>query len=310
MKIAPILARYLYTQKQLDLPGIGTFTLDGSAEVSTDNSRQQKPTVLEGVSFEPNNSVKEPPDLIEFISTHTGKIKALASADLDSHLELAKQFLNIGKPFLFEGIGTLSRVKGQYSFAPGTTIHEPAREPQSRNSSAYEEQPADYKDVLYHKKKETAWKKPLIFLLTVVGVGLAVWGGYKVYKSTGSKNSNVADNSQVQKPLPVNTNEDTASTQLSNTDTNVLASQQIMPPATLPAGMWKFVVETANRDRALKRYAKLQAIGVKSVQMETKDSLTFKIYFALSAAVPDTARIIDSLRRNYTPAGNKAFVEK
>ena len=35
-------------------------------------------------------------------NAQTGKIKALASADLESYLELAQQFLNIGKPYLLE----------------------------------------------------------------------------------------------------------------------------------------------------------------------------------------------------------------
>jgi hypothetical protein len=316
LKIAPILAQYLYQHKRLDLPGIGSFLLDNSALSIADNPRQQKPAVLEGVSFEPNSSIKEQADLIQFISTNTGKIKALASADLDSHLELAKQFLNIGKPFLFEGIGTLSRIKGEYSFTAGHTIYEPVKEIQSRvASSTYEEQPTDYKDVLFHKKKEMAWKKPLTFLLIAAGLGLAVWGGYKVYKSSSAKETATTDTAGVNSnpPFtanPADTTKTNTGTATQNNDVNAPPAPTVITSAPLPTGAWKFVVETAARERALKRFAKLQAIGVKTVQMETKDSATFKIYFAIPASVADTARMIDSLRRNYTPAGARAYVEQ
>ena len=46
-------------------------------------------------------------------------MKALASSDLCSYIELARQFLNIGKPFQIEGIGTLVRNKsGELEFTP------------------------------------------------------------------------------------------------------------------------------------------------------------------------------------------------
>ncbi len=308
MKIAPLLAQYLYHHKRLDLPGIGSFLLDTTTDIPADNPRQQKPALLEGVSFEPGTALAEPPELINYISSKTGKIKALASADLDSHLELAKQFLNIGKPFLFEGIGTLSRIKGEYTFVPGHTIMEQVKDTQSRTAGhTYEEQPADYKQVLFNKKKETPWKKPLSVLLVIAGIGLAVWGGYTVYKNSSGNKQAATDTSTVKNENPVNQSaNDTGEQKPQGSDTTI---QAVVPTAPLPAGMWKFVVETAAKDRALKRFGKLQTIGVKSVQMETKDSVTFKIYFALPASVADTARIMDSLRRNYTPAGNRAYVE-
>ena len=107
MKLAPLLAKYLYTHKRLDLPGIGTFLFDPSAIIESESSKYNKPRNMEGISFESNVLAKETAELIGFISTQAGKMKALAAADLDSHLELAQQFLNIGKPFLFEGIGSL-----------------------------------------------------------------------------------------------------------------------------------------------------------------------------------------------------------
>src|SRR3990170_7646449 len=116
VKIPSLLAQYFYTKRRLELPGLGSFVLDISSISALQHSKHRS-AVLDGVSFESNVVLKESPDLIAFIAQKTGKMKALASADLDSHLQLAQQFLNMGKPFSFEGIGILSRVKpGEFEF--------------------------------------------------------------------------------------------------------------------------------------------------------------------------------------------------
>jgi hypothetical protein len=318
LKIAPLLAQYLYNQKRLDLPGIGTFLLDGPVSLPPENNRQHKPVILEGVSFEQNSSVKEDPELIAFISSYTGKIKALASADLESHLELAKQFLNIGKPFLFEGIGTLSRIKSaEYTFAPGHSIAEPAKENQSRDAASHEQPATDYKDVFYNKKQKNTWKKPVAALLILVGIGLAVWGGYTVYKkTTAQKENNSATDTLASQPVDATTNptiknQDTTPQTIptNKPDTAMPAGTPPTPISTAPAGTFKFVVETAAKERALARYNRLKKMGL-AIQLETPDSASFKLFFLIPAAISDTAHIVDSLRRAYTPAGNKAYVEK
>src|SRR4051812_17926013 len=96
VKITTLLTQYLYTNHRLDLPGIGSFLLDASAIAQAENTKQRS-VITEGISFENNPSIKEVPALIAFISAQSGKQKALAASDLDSHLELAQQFLNIGK---------------------------------------------------------------------------------------------------------------------------------------------------------------------------------------------------------------------
>ena len=59
-------------------------------------------------------------DLIDFIVQNTKKIKPLASADLDSFLTLGRQFLNIGKPFTIQNLGTLEKLKsGDLNLNPG-----------------------------------------------------------------------------------------------------------------------------------------------------------------------------------------------
>ena len=313
MKFAPLLAQFLYTHKRLDLPGIGSFLLDPSTVVDNENSKQAKPVLLEGVTFENNSSIQQSADLVAFIASQTGKIKALASADLESHLELAKQFLNIGKPFLFEGIGSLAKMQaGGFSFTPGLSITDKIKDTSAKepaNTISTEEPVSDYRSIFYSKKTPTNWKKPVVILLLLVGIIGAIWGGYAVYKKTMAKKRNKAE--EVKKEELAKT-PDTPSATVK--DTTALTSPAVpqAPVAVqtnVPSGNYKFVVETAEKVRALKRFARLTTLGVKNVQMETKDSVSFKLYFIIPAAVADTAHILDSLRRNYTPTGSKAYVE-
>lgn len=317
LKIAPLLARYLYEQKRLDLPGIGRFYLDPSALVEPENNKQGKPVLLEGLRFESDLSTPESPELISFISSHSGKMKPLASADLASHIELAQQFLNIGKPFVMEGIGNLSKVKGGYEFTPGYALTEKFSE-YSPATVAAEEPDMDYKGVLYHEAKQPVWRKPLIAGLVVFGLVLAVWGGYTIYKNSkeAADKDTVAVNDtqtpatqepqqQPQQQAPVTP--DTTQTKKDTTATPPVTAPVNTPVMSSPAGTYKFVVEVAGRTRGLDRFRALKSWGL-AVQMETTDSLNFTIFFRLPANASDTLRIRDSLSQLYTPYWTKAFV--
>ena len=289
MKIAPLLAQYLYTHKRLDLPGLGSFLLDPSIIVESESNKQGKNVMLEGVTFESNSSLKNSPELVQFISAQTGKIKALAAADLQSHLGLAEQFLNIGKPFLFEGIGTLTKIRaGEFSFTSGQAIPAITKDSPVKEAVPYgiNESDNDYKSIFYARKIKMTWKRPVIFLLVLVGLALAIWGGYTVYKKTmAKKESSSAEEKTQEENVPV------ADTAIRIKDSRV--KQQII---SVPAGNYKFVLETSDSLRAFTRFKRLKTFQW-NVQMETKDSLSFKIFMLLPATATDTSRILDSLSR-------------
>ena len=309
MKVAPLLAEYLYAHRRLDLPGLGTFLLDPSVTIEQEHGKQNKASQLEGVSFESNPGIKESPELIQFISSRTGKIKALASADLESHLGLAMQFLNIGKPFLFEGIGSLSRIRSrEYDFIPGQAILPTVKEVHAKEAPDRAEGSAnDYKSVFYQKKAKANWKKPAAALLLVGGLVLAIWGGYTVYKRK-SKDSNSPvknDDGEAKKANPAETVivEDTA--KYFRKDSAAPVPPVTTPATVTPAGSYKFVLETSPAKRALARFSRLKTFQW-NVHMETKDSLAFKIYMMLPAMPADTARLIDSLSRLN---GKRVYIE-
>ena len=291
MKVAPLLAQYLYINKQMDLPGLGSFLLDPSSNTVVESNKHNKTHILEGVSFESNTSVKEVPQLVQYISAQTGKIMALAAADLDSHLGLALQFLNIGKPFLFEGIGTLTKIKsGEFSFKPGQAIATSEKELITRDTTpaTFTEQPlGDYKSILYNRKQKITWKKPVFVLLLLTGLALAIWGGYTVYKKTSAKKETTESEKNKKQEAVL------------NTDTGQYKKDSIVQlnqVTKLPAGNYKFVLETSDSLRAFSRLNRLKTFQWPA-QMETKDSISFKIFILLPANAADTSRIVDSLSR-------------
>lgn len=313
MKLSAVFAQYLYEHKRLDLPGLGTFFFKQTSEPELD--AKHNTTVYSGnTSFESNIKIKENKELVEYISSQTGKFKALAAADLDTQIELIKQFLNIGKAYHFEGIGTLIKTKpGQFELLSTDDLnnHNDGSLKKATSAEVKDEDNKGFGELLMPHKQKLNLRKPAFVLLALFGIGLAMWGGYTVYKYTIEKNrtsetttnelnkENISSNSEKTEPISTPLKHDSTNTQSINNPSIV----------TNTANTYKFVIEVAQKPRALFRFAHLNEIGVKGVQMETTDSITFKIFFSMNVLPADTSRIIDSLRRNYTPTGKLAFVE-
>lgn len=312
MKLALLLAQYLYSNKKLDLPGIGTFHLDPSVVIDPEADKNHKAEPLQGIRFDYNSSIKENPELTDYIAAKSGKIKALAAADLDSHLWLGQQFLNIGKPFVLEGIGQLIKTQtGILDFSAGTIQPEVMKvqenwQPMADTSSQAGEN--DYKDLLNTRRDTVQWKKPAAIILILAGLGVAVWGGYTIYKkNTEVRTDSLAKENTVPVSTPAPTTVQTAETATAP-DTSAHTNQVTATTPPVAAGMYKFVVETAGRQRALTRYQKLKALPT-DIKLETADSINYKLYFLLSASPADTTKLLDSLRTYYTPKWSKAFID-
>lgn len=287
MKLAALLADYLYQQKKLTLAGIGTFLIDPSAPTSSD---MQHPS--EGISFEHNAAVKDDDGLIGYISSQTGKMKTLASSDLASYIELGLQFLNIGKPLQIEGIGTLVKTKnGDLEFTADHVIVGKVKETGIKELSATsisDELLTTYETLKPKEEKSPRSKKFFLLFLAVVTTAAIIWISYKLNQN-GSSPQAVQDMSTV----------------VTDTAQNAaVVDTTLKQPVTNTAGnSYRFVIEVANRKRAFYRYYMLKK-GNLPVHMSTTDSTTFKLYLILPATAADTARIADSLTSRY-PAINK-----
>jgi len=175
VKLSPLLSEFLLANKELDLAGIGRFTIDNAGSIN----------------FEQNSSIRENPVLVSYIAEKSGKMKSLVASDLDSHLELARQFLNIGKPYQFDGIGTLTKNKfGQLEFVQSNALSEKretigeGRDTTSTTENSF----TDYEEMFSPKKpKSSASKRIAGWAIILAGLSLAIFGGYLVYSKTKNK---------------------------------------------------------------------------------------------------------------------------
>lgn len=300
MKLASLLTQYLYTHKRLDLPGIGTFLLDPAIIIETENNKHRN-ALPEGISFQSNSSIQNAPELVSYISSKSGKMKSLAESDLESHLQMVQQFLNISKPFTFEGIGTLIKVKhGQYEFIQGNIITDKLKDNKKERDvhglTKKETIDAKYQAYLATPVAKSRWRKPVIFLMILCGIGLAIWGGYTISTNRAGNTEAVLAENNINEPVtPVDTS------QLKKPD-SAISQKTIIQPAN-----YKYVLEVAKEYRAFKRFKMLKDSTMlsKVIQLETNDSVQYKLFVLLPATM-DTTRVIDSLT---TFLGKKVYIE-
>lgn len=301
MKVDNLLALYLYQHKNLSLPGIGSFTMDENAVLPDENAKV-KP-VIEGIHFSSKTEPVYADALIDFIKAKTGKMKALAIADLDSYTLLAQQFLNIGKPFLIEGIGTLLKTQeGSFEFSAGSPVNVRLEEPlnikqgESKKKSVFAEERTE-------RSNGVAGRKGMLVLGIVLTLALVGWGAYYLYnKNAGNE---PAANLAADAGTTLNTTADTLNTIPDTTQTIAVKTDTVTTntPITvttatttaLPAssGSYKVVLWTS-RNKALLQTQVDKTSG--KVKLGQKDSTRYFLYIPFNGAATDTTRVRDSVK--------------
>jgi hypothetical protein len=313
----------------LDLPGIGSFTLDAGAVIPQESDRMGHQTAT-GISFK-NASIPLPDEsLILFLKEHTGKMKSLVSSDLDFYLTTGRQLLNIGKAFYIEGVGTLLKNKGGLlDFTPGDYLVarlEDKNHPE-RKGNSYDEPPRE-------EPKSSNGRQTLLLIGLVAALVLIGWGGYYLYKRNNYTEPSTENRATVLPDSPAKKTPDTLTTTPATTDTLVTAGKvvansdtakadataakpAVAPPVAAPVvaprsvavgqnvvptqgqELYRFVIlQTANKGHALRRFNQLLGYQL-NIKMDQKDSSFFKLYFPIAAAPRDTTQIKDSIADVY-----------
>jgi hypothetical protein len=304
LKLPLLLTQYLYKYKNLNLPGIGSFTLDPAAVLPDDHSKNVH-EAARGIEFSTDYSSQPDPDLIEYIRVHTGKIKPLAVADLESFLTLGFELLNIGKPFYLEGIGTLTKgQEGRIEFLPGEYTTSRIDDPRAEGVKTARKKQIVHEEPHYEPEQhQTSSRKLLVTIAIFVGLIIIGWGGYQLYKknSLGSAEKDMA--------VVDARNKEQDSLRRAVIEDSIEAGRQKLVQAKVigDSSMMKFIIlQTHDKAHALKRYNQLLGFKLK-INLETQDSSFFKIYFSFPAMMKDTVRIKDSLEREYA---HKVVIEK
>ncbi|GAB2814101.1 flagellar basal body-associated FliL family protein [Ferruginibacter profundus] len=289
MKIEQLLVQHFYITKQVTLQGIGTFTLSPDFVMPAET---EKDIVLpeNAVSFQYNPKATEDESLINYIVQQSRKMRPLASADLESYLMLASQFLNIGKPLKIEGIGMLEKNQlGEYQFSQGQYINTRVEDAEVKLKEKAEENVS-----FGNESKPAATNKKLVAIIAAVlivgAIGWAVW----YFLSNKKSAAPVAENTTEQVPPPVTPAADTT-----KKDTTALVQHKpdsIAPAITNAPGTFKVVIKKyPSLLLAQNAYNRLTKYGYK-LEVYTADSVTYKLAMPMALPLTDTIHAKDSVR--------------
>jgi hypothetical protein len=289
MKLEQLIVQYLYINKKVVLQEIGNFAISDDITIPTE---ADKDTVLPEnaiqFKYDPKAGVDE--GLINYIMENTRKIRPLATSDLESFSMLNKQFLNIGKPLIMEGVGVLQKVNdGSYAFTQSGTSHVTVQEAPKMVTEKLKE-----KITFATPQKETSSGGGKWVILSLVGlllIGSALAAYYFITKNKSESDTPVAANREVveQEKTPTTTGADTTK----KADTSLVKT--IAPKPSNDSSTF-FIVIKEYQDLALatKRLDKLVSYGNKLV-LTTTDSVTYKMKMPFRLPLTDTLRVKDSL---------------
>lgn len=288
VKIENLIVQHLYQNRQVTLQGIGTITLAEGVVLPGANDKDfQLPE--NAFQFEFDRKAGEDEALILFIVAKTRKIRPLASADLDSFLALSKQFLNIGKPLMIEGVGTIQKDQsGNYVFiqglyqAPRIDELAPVEIKEKREESVSFDAP---------RKKDNS-RKYLIGIAAVVL--LALLGLSIMYVLRENEKDPVVD-MPVDQPVldtPTPVRVDTPATP--KPDSNQVAQPTPVSDSVGFSVAIKYFKTEAN---ALKSLEKLKSYGHERLELRKIDSTQFVLVLPFSRPKRDSLLVRDSLKR-------------
>lgn len=306
MKFDDQLAAYLYEKKTLRLEGLGTFTLDSKVSVP----HQQEKEIyypIEGLAFHYNPKSDTEEEVITFLVQKLHKIQPLIRSDLESYLANIKQFINLGKPYTIEGIGTLSKNnQGNYEFTPGNFL--PAKEelnPKRENAE-------------HNYPVRSQWNagKILVTILIVIAA-LSALGGIGWGVSNLLAKRQTSDQSEQQQSFN-DTISQIATDTLTRVTTPVSSSPNdtstIMPAVstkpTRDSVAYKMIFEiTPLKERAHRRTMQLRSYGTvnKYDTIHDNDIVKYRLFVPVKIRSSDTTRVKDSLA---TFLGSQVHIEK
>ena len=295
MKTEQLIVQYLYSNKKVTLQDIGVFNIATEINIPEDSDKDivLPPDAIQFV-YDPKAPVDD--GLVAFIMESTRKIKPLAYSDLESFIILNKQFLNIGKPLVFEGMGTLQKTQGgDYAFTQAATSHVTTEE---MPKLITEKQKEKISFATPQKEKSTSSNANLVWIILAVVILIgAATALYFYNKDSNEDTPSAATENAVTDTLP-NPNIDTTANQVATVSTS--------PSAVKDSNTFYVVIreyaDLAAADKGLKRYL---SFG-NNVSLSTKDSVTYKLRMPFMNAITDTLRVKDSLSKFFQA---KAYVE-
>ncbi|WP_147201789.1 hypothetical protein [Segetibacter aerophilus] len=304
MKFDDQLAAFLYENKTLRLEGIGTFTLDSKVSVPSELEKEIY-YPIEGLSFTYNPKCETDEDVITYLVRKLHKIQPLIRSDLESYLSNIRQFINLGKPYTIEGVGTLSKNnQGTFEFTPGNFL--PVKEelnPKRENA-----------DHNYPVRSQSNAGRVVAVILIVIAA-LAALGGIGWGVSNLLSKRQVSNNNEQQQgsidTIP-QTGIDTSTpitTAISSSNTPTASGINNATSATDSAN-YKMIFEiTTSKERAHRRTVQLHSYNHNSKYDTTHigDVVRYRLFLPVRIRPSDSTRVKDSLS---IFLGSRVMIEK
>ena len=294
MKIEQLLVQHFYNAGEVTLQGMGTFTLSPDFVMPKEQDKDLE-IPSNAILFQYNSKATEDDGLINYIVEQTRKMKALASADLDSYLVLGKQFLNIGKLFAIEGLGVLAKTQqGEYEFTQGHAFNA-----KLQTAPAAVKEQREHAEISFasESKTENNSKKIILIVLAIIGLGLLATAAWYFF----IKNNNGPVENITEQPVAL---PDTAKIDSLKTD-SMLSAKTITTVAN--DGYTFKVVFLVTADSAAAVYRKNVLTMRKHTIIMYKNDAYYKLAEPFTLPLADTTHIKDSLNNFYY--SGKAFIE-
>ncbi len=285
---------FLLENKYVSLEKLGEFVITGEPFVTENGTTTSQPKI----AFTFNKYAETSPELVDYIATKLSKNRGIAGSGLESYLIEAKQWINIGKSYSFEGIGEII-MDNSANLQFRQTAHLSAREEEFKRKRGYAAEPGAVEN---RQSRRTG-----VFALAIIIVLLIVGGlGYGVYNYINSHSASKATEMSsgnnategVEKPAaPV----DTAVVRKPVSSDTTKQAVVVAPPTT-DSARFKFIFEvTSSRDRAVARTAKLREYGDRAGfdSLRTDTAMRYRLYIDATILQADTLRAIDSLSKYF-----------
>lgn len=302
MKIQELLPQYLYQNKTLSIPGLGVFELNPVVNIY---ETKEEGWPEDTITFKQDRNVVITEDFLKYLIQHTGKMKPLAISDLESFVSSGVQLLNIGKPFMLKGIGSVSKsAYGDLQFQQGSPILdklESAAQPDQLKDRTLQQKENDEIDFSHAERKSS--KKAILVFAAVIALALIGWAIYLA----------------IPKHQPAETEAENITTDTSHTVNNVTVDTTTAKKdsITTPAPVAAVTTDTTSFDLIIKHVdtkakadafvAYQKSVRQREVTIVQKDSSNYQLVLHVTRNLSDTTHVIDSLKSYY---GFKATLKK
>ncbi len=296
MKVEQLVVQYLYNNKKVSLQNIGSFTVSPQVTLSSEND---KDVVLPAgaIDFLYDPHAEQEDGLVDFIVQQTRKIKPLATSDLESYGILARQFLNIGKPFHIPGLGTLQKNQlGTYDFIQGTQMNA------KLGSLAPLKQDKEDEEPIFKTPERESKGKGGVLLIVVLMIVVIAGAMYYFLTRNDSEQpvTNNIDTLKVEKNLALDT--------IATPRDSISISQKpdsIIPRPTDGFSFKVVIKEYSSKLAADNAFKRLSSYGHKLVLIPV-DSTHYRIAIPFTSPLSDTLRAKDSLSKFFQ---SKAYIQ-